>query len=456
VTQGRSLLALVFLVTLPLVTPKIRASDEIEYFSYLPSLLFDHDLEFGNEYQYFYEHNPKSLELFRGTFLEKREPETGRHINFGPIGSALVWSPFYLLAHAIVVVARVFGAAVPANGLAAPYVAAVCYASALYGFLGLLLIHDALRRFARVAEPAASWTVVALWLATPAFYYMTVAPGFSHAPSLFAVSLLLWLWLRARAEGGDSIGVWAGIGAAAGLAGLVREQDALFIVAPATWLLGETLRRRDWRHGAGRFLALGLTAAVVFVPQLFVYRILTGAFHPSRMVSGKLDYTSPHFLEVLFDPGHGLFVWSPLLLVGTGGLLWAVARGRDGVAALLGLAFLLQAWINGALYTWTQGGAFGSRRFVAATAVFAWGLAWVVSALTTALGRRWAAGLLCVFVWWNGSLMVQFGLKLMDRQRLDWPRVAINQFVEVPPRLGRVGWLLVTDRERLAREGVAP
>ncbi len=177
-TQGRSLLALVFLVTLPLVTPKIRASDEIEYFSYLPSLLFDHDLEFGNEYQYFYEHNPKSLELFRGTFLEKREPETGRHINFGPIGSALLWSPFYLLAHAIVVVARVFGAAVPANGLAAPYVAAVCYASALYGFLGLLLIHDALRRFARVAEPAASWTVVALWLGTPAFYYMTVAPGF--------------------------------------------------------------------------------------------------------------------------------------------------------------------------------------------------------------------------------------------------------------------------------------
>jgi hypothetical protein len=454
--QGRRLLALVFLLTLPLVTPKIRASDEIEYFSYLPSLLFDHDLEFGNEYRYFYERNPKGLELFRGTFLEKREPETGRHINFGPIGSAVLWSPFYLLAHILVVGARFLGATVEANGLTPPYVAAICYGSAVYGLLGLVLIHDALRRFARFVEPAASWTVVALWLGTPVLYYMTVAPGFSHAPSLFAVSLLLWLWLRARSEGGGSIGLWAGIGAAGGLAGLVREQDALFIVAPALWLLGDAVRRRDGRWTAVRLLALGLAAGLVFAPQLFVYRVLTGGFHPSRMVSGKLDYTSPHFLQVLFDPAHGLFVWSPLLLLGSAGLLWAVARGRDGVAALLGISFLVQAWINGALYTWTQGGAFGSRRFVAATAVFAWGLAWVVSAVASAFGRRWTAALLCVFVWWNASLMVQFGLKLMDRQRLDWPRVAINQFVEVPPRLGRVAWLLATDRERLAREGVAP
>ena len=49
--------------------------------------------------------------------------------------------------------------------------------------------------------------------------------------------------------------------------------------------------------------------------------------------------------------------------------------------------------------------------------------------------------------------MIQFGLKLMDRQRLEWPRVAVNQVTEVPPRLLRVGLLFFTDRERLVREG---
>jgi hypothetical protein len=48
--------------------------------------------------------------------------------------------------------------------------------------------------------------------------------------------------------------------------------------------------------------------------------------------------------------------------------------------------------------------------------------------------------------------MVQFGLKLMDRQRLEWPRVAVNQFVEVPPRLLNVARLFLLDRERLLRE----
>ena len=50
--------------------------------------------------------------------------------------------------------------------------------------------------------------------------------------------------------------------------------------------------------------------------------------------------------------------------------------------------------------------------------------------------------------------MVQFGLRLMDRQRLEWPRVAVNQVTEVPRAPGpRRPWLFFTDRERLVREG---
>jgi hypothetical protein len=122
------------------------------------------------------------------------------------------------------------------------------------------------------------------------------------------------------------------------------------------------------------------------------------------------------------------------------------------VGVLFLLAFALQVWINGAVESWSQAGAFGSRRFVAATPLFALGLATVVAWLVASVGRAATACLLAVFVWWNASLMVQFGLRLMDRQRLDWPAVAVNQVVEVPPRLARAAWLFFTDRERLVRE----
>jgi hypothetical protein len=192
-------------------------------------------------------------------------------------------------------------------------------------------------------------------------------------------------------------------------------------------------------------------AALAFTPQLLAYRTVNGGFGPSHLVARKMSYASPHFLQVLFDPGHGLFAWSPVLLLATAGLVPAVRRA-GAPTALLFLGLLLQVWINGAVESWTQAGAFGSRRFVSSTPVFAWGLAALVEAALPRLGRPAVAAAVGLVVWWNVSLMIQFGLRLMDRQRLEWPRVAVNQVAAVPPELGRVSWLFLTDRERLVRE----
>jgi len=447
---GRGLLVFLFLLSLPFVTSKMRGADEIQYFSYLHSVIFDHDLDFGNEYQYFYDADPKGLAAFKATFMDRREAVTHRPLNFCPIGSALLWSPFYLLAHAAVLLARAFGAHLRADGLSRPYSLAVCYGSSLYGFLGLILTHDGLRRFGGLPEPAARWSVASLWFGTPVVYYMTVAPGFAHACSLFLVSLIFWLWLGTRRQEASSVWSWVGIGIAGGLAALVREQHALFLAIPCLDLV---LHSRG-RLGSSllRAVAMGLSAALAFSPQLVVYRVLNGHLGPSHLVTRKMSYTSPHFLQVLVDPGHGLFFWTPLLLLATAGLALLLIRRRDSLAALLVLAFLLQVWMNGSIESWTQAGAFGSRRFVEVTPVFAWGLAALLVVGVKHFGRLWTATVLGLFVWWNVSLMVQFGLKLMDRQRLEWPRVARNQFVEVPPRLARTFYLFVTDPERLRRE----
>jgi hypothetical protein len=442
-----------FLLTLPLVTPKVRGADEIEYFSYLPSLVFDRDLEFGDEYRHFYERDPQGLAGFKATFLDRRDPDSGRHINFGPIGSALLWAPFYLLAHVLTLLVRALGAGVAADGFAWPYLAAVCYGSALYGLAGLLLVHDALVRYGGFEDAAAALATAALWLGTPVLYYMTLAPAFAHATSLFAVALLLWTWLRARARGdAASLGDYAGVGAAGGLCGLVREQDVLFMAVPLLGIAVDAARHGRPLRAAGRTLAVALAAGAAFLPQLFAYRALTGRFGPSRLVTRKMDWLSPHFFEVLFDPAHGLYAWAPLLLLATAGLAYAAWSRRDVVTLLLAVALLLQVWINGALESWTQAGAFGSRRFVAATPIFAWGLAALVQAARPRMGRVPVAAALAVFAWWNVSLMVQFGLRLMDRQRLEWPQVAVNQFTAVPAQAGRVAVLFFTDRERLVRE----
>jgi hypothetical protein len=448
--SGRATVVAAWLLTLPLVTPGIRGADEIEYFAYLHSMAFDRDLEFGNEYRHFHERDPQGLAGFAATFLDRREPVTGRHINFAPLGTALLWSPFYLLAHVGVLLARAAGSAVAADGFSAPYIAAACYASWLYGGLGLLVIHDALRRFGGFEDRAAGWATAALLWGSPLLYYMTIAPGFSHACSVFAVSALVWASLAARQR--STLGAWAVVGIAAGIAALVREQDALFLAVPLGLLVADAAMTRSWGPAIVRAAVTVAIAVAVFVPQLLAYRAINGAFGPSRLVTRKMVYTSPHFLEVLVDPGHGLFVWAPLLLVAALALAGIALRRRDVIAGVLLLALLVQVWINGSVDSWTQAGAFGSRRFVGATVVFAWGLAAAVAALRVRPGPAVCAALLVVAAWWNVSLMVQFGLRIMDRQRLEWPRVAVNQVREVPPRAARAAWLFLTDRERLVRE----
>lgn len=405
-------LALLLLASLPLVTPRIAESDAIECFSYLPSLLFDGDLAFEDEYTVFYLEDPEGRKGFKETFLDL-STATGLKLNFAPVGTALLWSPFYLGVHLV---------AGSADGMSQPYRTAVSFASALYAVFGLFLCYRLARRY---APPYASFAaVVALWWATPVAYYMYVAPGMSHAASLFAVALFFSLWPWAASGG---VGRWAVWGASAGLMALVREQDLFFAAAAlvAVHPLPDRLKR---------LAAFGASALLVFLPQLAVYHALYGRPWPAPQVQNKMIKYSPHFFEVLFSIEHGLFFWSPILLLFFASGLWMLKKERASGLLLL-LAFLSQVYISGAVDSWTQAGAFGARRFVGATAIFAvWG-AFAFRALEPRLRKAGVAAVASIFILWNVSLMIQFGLGLMDRQRLVWSQVVHNHLHEVPPRL---------------------
>ena len=439
--RGGLVLAVALLLSVALVKPRIAESDAIEYFSYLHSILFDGDLDFANEYTYFYLEDPEGRQGFKKTFLDL-ETETGLKLNFGPIGSALLWSPFYIAAHAGVLLAQALGADVTADGLSLPYRWAVAVGSMLWGAVGLLLSYRFARRYA--SEFACFVAIVGLWWATPVAYYMYVAPGMSHAPSLFAVALFFVLW-RWAAHG--SIGRWAIWGASAGLMALVREQDGLFAAVALIAAISPKLET-DWGGRIKRLVVFGVTAALVFLPQLLVYMTLYGRPAPSHYVQQKMYWYSPHFFEVMFSPEHGLFFWSPILLVFfVGG--WLLFRRDREAALILAAGFLSQVFISGAVDSWTQAGAFGSRRFVATTVIFAvWG-GLLVYLLAQRIGRMGVVLLTGFLVLWNLSLMIQFGLGLMDRQRLVWREVIHNHIYEVPPRLFSVAGKYLKAQDRI-------
>jgi hypothetical protein len=449
-------LVCLFLLSLPAVTTRIYSSDEIQYFAYLRSMWFDRDLSFENEYRHFYDRGIAKSAGFHETFLE-RTTDTGRRINFGTIGSAILWAPFYAAGD---VMARVTGAGV--DGFSKPYLAAVAYGSAVYGFLALVLAILTARRLGYNAFTAA----VAVWLGTPLLFYMYVAPPFSHACSAFGVALFTYVWIRVRDDW--SVRGLAALGAAAALMAMVREQDVFFVAGPALdFVWARVSARGGTRSKDGGWvgvIAAVISFAAVFTPQMATYLILNGHVGPHSSVARKMNWMSPHALQVLFSPEHGFFVWTPLALIALAGLAAAALRRKDPIWLCLLLTVALQVYVGGSVESWTVAGAYGQRRFIALTTALVIGLAAADFALrpparSGSTGRfgpggalRWFyTGVIVLAVYWNLALIAEFSIGLMDRQRLEPRKNAYDAFVTLPRQAPSLIYRYLFDRSSFYR-----
>ncbi len=459
-------LFLVFLLSLPAVTTRLYASDEIEYFAYLRSVWFDGDLRFENEYRYFYDRGIARDSGFKATFVDA-STATGHQPNYGPVGTAILWAPFYLAADGGVRAARWLDSDVPADGFSRPYIAAITYGSALYGFLALVLSGCAARRVAG----AGAGTLLAVWVGTPLLFYMYVAPGFSHAASAFSVAAFVAAWLVVRRHW--SWGGVAALGALAAVMGMVREQDLFIAVGPAVDYVVTAARsirsgRRPPSAWIGRALAGLAAAAVCYAPQAAAYIVLYGRFGPSPLSAQKMAWTSPNAWRVLVSPENGLLFWTPLALPALVGLACIAfgrwGRSRDAVAdapsdtAWVGFLCLLmvatEVYVSGCIDTWAAAGSFGQRRLIGLTVFLALGLGGLGRVVTRRGPRVALAGIVALCVWWNVGLIVQFGSGLMSRQHLHLHSNAYHNFVTIPRTLPALAYRYFFDRGSFYRQPV--
>jgi hypothetical protein len=450
------LLLCLFLISLPAVTPRIYSSDEIQYFAYLRSPWFDGDLSFENEYRYFYDRGVARSEGFHETFLE-RTTDTGRRVNFGTMGCALLWAPFYAVGDVAARLLNAAGRPIAVDGFSTPYLAAVAYGSAFYGFAALALAIAAAGLLGLRGFGAA----IAIWLGTPLLFYMYIAPPMSHACSAFAVALFVYTWLRVRQQWSVRGGI--ALGAAGALMAMVREQDLFFVAGPALdfAIAAASEFRRDPQCLVTRIksaAAAAIAFALVFSPQALAYMRLNGHLRPSPLVTRKMNWMAPHALQVLFSNEHGYFVWTPLAAIAIAGLvLWAAGAlpvspaASRRVASCMVLMVALQIYVSGSVESWTVAGGFGQRRFVALTSLLVIGLAAAFHAARMPSARRALTSLVVLAIYWNIALSVEFAVGLMDRQRLSPRQNAYHAFVTLPAHLPSLIYRYLFDRSSFYR-----
>lgn len=368
------------------VTPNLGA-DSRTYFVFLPAALRGQGVDFSGVFR-----DWGLPDLARDSWLLR-----GVH----PVGPALVWTPFYLLAHVYVLAGRALGrTAYEADGLSAPYVRATSLATGLVVVLGAVTLFTVLRR-RHSRDVAMAATALAL-LATPLPFYVVVQPAMAHGIVFGVAALFLAAWTAAERE--PTAARWSVLGGVFGLLVLMRWQAAVAGVLPALLALRDLRRRRIGVVTLARAAGFALLA---FAPQMLAWKAQHGRWITNPQGGGYVDWTSPHLVDVLFSADRGLFAWTPVCLLAVGGLLWALRR--EPLLAGGGLAILgLTTWVNGGVRDWTGNDAFGARRFDLVIPLFALGLGVVVEGIVRLVARRpilAPAALGALLVAWNLGLM---------------------------------------------------
>jgi hypothetical protein len=280
-------------------------------------------------------------------------------------GAAVLWMPFFFLAHA-----AALRLSLRANGYTWPYHYAISLAAIIYAVAGLVLLRAVLRR--HFADGVVALTLVAVFAGTNLFYYTTLESGMTHAYSFFLFALFLRLTVAWHAN--PNRATTLALGGVLGLVVLVRPSNGVLVLA---FLLYRDATPLGWRnkldllarHRLLLLAALG-TACVVLLPQLAYWKYSTGSWVYYSYRDEGFFFARPRIIDGLFSYRKGLFVYTPILSLAFAGLLLLPRRLREWSWAVV-VFTAVDLYVVFCWWCWWYAASFGMRALIEAYAIWA-------------------------------------------------------------------------------------
>lgn len=325
---------------------KVLRIDAEIYYTYLPAT-FIH----GNPlFEGVDEHN---------TPFAVHSTSTGRNAVKMSMGVAILEIPFFLGGH---LYAHLDPKYEP-NGFSIPYHFAIALSSVVYTVLGMLLLGLFLRR--KFSDLVAISTLILIGFGTNLYHYSIYETGMAHPVTFFLLSALLYMtdrWIVNKK-------VWRSllIGVVLGLIILIRPINILFCI-PFLFFLKKP--EEEWKaHFKNLFLPfshillMALGAFLIVLPQLLFWKIQTGGFLYYSYREEGFFWLNSHVWQGLFSIRKGWFIYTPLMLFATLGLINLYKTRREYFLGTL--IFLIPfLYVTFSWWCWWYGGGFGARTLI--------------------------------------------------------------------------------------------
>lgn len=325
------------------------AGDAQAYYAYLPAIFIYHDLSYGfvddiNQQYYPPEHQKSFLKPAGNGKVNKTFP-----------GIALLYLPFFLLAHAL---ALLFG--LEADGYSTVY--QVCFDLGLwfYLLLGLVCFAKILTK-AGFALRTANISATLILLGTNIVFYSVYDQSVTHIYNFFLINALLLCLLRYK----ENPQFWL-LGAASfliALIGIIRPTNILVVFLILFFIPDLAFYKRlfsDLLKPKNGLRVLLISASVLSIPFI-LWKIQTGHWIVYSYGEEGFDFAHPHFVDFIFSYLKGWLVYTPLALMGLLIGFFFLFK-LDKRQFFIGLVFyFVSIYVFSSWWCWYYGAGMGQR-----------------------------------------------------------------------------------------------
>ena len=250
--------------------------------------------------------------------------ETGRQVIKYPLGFAVIYAPFFFIGHWL---SPALG--YPQDGFSEPYQWAIIVGHCFYILLGLWMARKVLLNF--FSEKMSALLLVLLFAGTNFFFTTTVMVGMPHGHLFLFYALILLYTIRWHEKPSTKNSIL--LGAAIGLAALIRATEILVVLIPLLWNVKDRASlKQKWRwtkENRSRVFTVGIVIFLFGSIQLVYYKLVTGHFFIDAYNNAGegFDFLNPHTIDFLFSARKGWLVYTPLMFFAFVGF-WVMYKQR--------------------------------------------------------------------------------------------------------------------------------
>ncbi|MDF2437833.1 MAG: hypothetical protein K0Q95_2209 [Bacteroidota bacterium] len=279
------------------------------------------------------------------------------------VGLAIIWTPFFLLAH---VLSKLAG--IPADGYSYLYHVFVLLAANIFLWLGCRYTLRLISEYSpsRIIN---SGVVLLIVFGTNLFFYTTYDSVLTHVYSFGIISAFLY-YSRAVILTANKKNLYCAA-LLFGLIILLRPTNAIIILM-LPFFAGSFRRFTDslrQLHARDYFISAILFLSVL-VTQFILYYLQTGHIIVWSYGEERFYFGSPQIYNVLFSYRKGLFVYTPLFIIALTGLIYLFRTNRFQFimvsSFLIANTYVISCW-----WCWWYSGSLGQRAFVDSYSVLA-------------------------------------------------------------------------------------